>query len=671
MLPNPDNYASWQDFARALNLALSEQGVDELEGTVRYIGSVADGPAKSITMPAGYSMVWLSQAEAELFLGNPEFDPPKAADLFRIDTKKLADAAVEVQKIKDGAVSFSKIFDGAVGESKLASLVVSDAKIKDLAVLTAKIYDAAIVTSKIGDAAIVSALIGEAQVLSAKISDLAVNTAKMANLAVTSAKIANLSIGSAHIIDGQIINAKIGNVIQSYGWDGVNGWRIDKNGNIEGRSIVIRNADGSVAFGSGVSLALGGPNLSGFGLLAGKNYVKLGGSGPDTGALLNEAGFTLFNTDLVTSLGIAKGFQGSRALAYRDYVQLGGGNGVDTGPLLNQNGIVLSDADVVTSQGTASDFLGRGNLARQNAIDLATQIYGSLPNFSYISGTLDRSRTLGFGSLAAIDQLNSGNISTYIAGAAIARALIANAAIGTANIDNAAITSALIADAAILRAKIADGAIGSAQIGNAVINSAHIASLNADLITAGVIKATLLEANAIDWSKLDRSSLTSSAQVSHQPAFGSYPGQYGQVEQVPNTFGYLQLRPSGTITVEVTLGVRVYGDSYGISGTTQTEPVFDSALGISIGYPYVGSDYIGIPLPYYSSGTETATYYSRLRFDIDCAATQGGGASFVLAITKGGTNESYYEPENGITYKRRSVNVEVSEVLLKFRWKFI
>jgi hypothetical protein len=91
---------------------------------------------------------------------------------------------------------------------------------------------------------------------------------------------------------------------------------------------------------------------------------------------------------------------------------------------------------------------------------------------------------LGAGPFATLSQINSANISTYIASAAIGtaqignaaitNALIANAAIGTANIIDGNITAAKIADANITSAKIADANITSAKIADANITSAKI-----------------------------------------------------------------------------------------------------------------------------------------------------------------------------------------------------
>lgn len=369
MLPDPENYADWKQWARAVNREIEATGLTSGGPLLVGGGSGGGGPATSITMPDGYKMVWLSQAEGDLFLGNPDFDPPDAADLFQIDTRKIADAAIATRNLGEEAVTSAKIKTATIG------------------------------SAQIGDGVIVTALIGEAQIVTSKIGDAQINNAKIADLAVNSAKIANLSVGAAHIIDGQIINVKIGNEISSYGYDGVNGWRIAKDGSIRGTNITILNPDGSVAFASGSKVT----------------------------------------TAQIIGLG---------ALATADSVDLGSQT---SGSL------------------PASRTTGFGALALADFVDLATRTVGSL----------DRSRTTGFGSMAALNMLTQGNISTYIEGAAIVRALIGTAAIGTANIDNAAITTALIANAAIIAAHIQDAAITNAKIAN----------LSFDKMTAGTLNA--------------------------------------------------------------------------------------------------------------------------------------------------------------------------------------
>ncbi|EJI7788801.1 DUF1983 domain-containing protein [Salmonella enterica] len=76
------------------------------------------------------------------------------------------------------------------------------------------------------------AIIRNASIGTAQINDASITSAKIGHAAINSAHIQNAAIGSAHIVNGAIDNAKIGQVIQSYNWDGYNGWMIDKNGNV-------------------------------------------------------------------------------------------------------------------------------------------------------------------------------------------------------------------------------------------------------------------------------------------------------------------------------------------------------------------------------------------------------------------------------------------------------
>ncbi|NBA02098.1 hypothetical protein GTU75_08285, partial [Erysipelothrix rhusiopathiae] len=75
-------------------------------------------------------------------------------------------------------------------------------------------------------------IIRDASIGSAQIGHAAITNAHIGNASINGAQIQHAAIGSAHIVNGSIDNAKIGQVIQSYNWDGYNGWMIDKNGNV-------------------------------------------------------------------------------------------------------------------------------------------------------------------------------------------------------------------------------------------------------------------------------------------------------------------------------------------------------------------------------------------------------------------------------------------------------
>ncbi|EHI3273288.1 DUF1983 domain-containing protein [Salmonella enterica] len=75
-------------------------------------------------------------------------------------------------------------------------------------------------------------IIRNASIGSAQIGHAAITNAHIGDASINGAKIQHASIGTGHIVDGSIDNAKIGQVIQSYNWDGYNGWMVDKNGNV-------------------------------------------------------------------------------------------------------------------------------------------------------------------------------------------------------------------------------------------------------------------------------------------------------------------------------------------------------------------------------------------------------------------------------------------------------
>ncbi|ENQ6860325.1 DUF1983 domain-containing protein [Salmonella enterica] len=75
------------------------------------------------------------------------------------------------------------------------------------------------------------AIIRNSSIGSAQIGHAAITNAHIGNAAINGAQIQNAAIGTGHIVNGSIDNAKIGQVIHSYNWDGYNGWMVDKNGN--------------------------------------------------------------------------------------------------------------------------------------------------------------------------------------------------------------------------------------------------------------------------------------------------------------------------------------------------------------------------------------------------------------------------------------------------------
>lgn len=196
IIPNPDNYATWQEYARALASALLQGGTGLTD-------------SNNVSLPSGYQFVLQETASGDLYLAPPTLTVPPAGNITYIDTANLADAAVELNKIADGAVGTTKIADAAIVTALIGDLQVVTAKIDDLAVNEAKIANLAVTNAKIGLLAVDTANIALLAVDTAQLKDAAIVTAKIDDLAVTTAKIALLAVGSAQIADLAVGSAKI------------------------------------------------------------------------------------------------------------------------------------------------------------------------------------------------------------------------------------------------------------------------------------------------------------------------------------------------------------------------------------------------------------------------------------------------------------------------------
>lgn len=94
--------------------------------------------------------------------------------------------------------------------------------------------------------------------------DVYINSAFIANGTIQNAQIQSLVVDKVTGLDanfvlatigvGNIDNAYIGNIIQSNVFNSTTGWRIDKNGQIDARSITIRDSSGNVVLSSGTGL---------------------------------------------------------------------------------------------------------------------------------------------------------------------------------------------------------------------------------------------------------------------------------------------------------------------------------------------------------------------------------------------------------------------------------
>lgn len=244
-----------------------------------------------------------------------------------------------------------------------------------------------------------------------------ITTAKIGAAAIDSAKIADAAIGTAKIADAAITTAKIGDA-------------------------QITNAKIGAA-------AIGTAQIQNAAIT-----TALIGDAQITNAKISDLNASKINAGTIDAARIAANSItadkiDSRNLTIKDAagnIIFGAGNNLDWARISGQPGGIYNGNITINSNGTLSGA-GGGQVS--------------------LGG-------LGAGSFAFISQLNSANITSYIAGAAI----------GTALIQNAAITNALIANGAISNAKIGDAEITTAKIGTAQIDTLRIAGNNVTVSTS-------------------------------------------------------------------------------------------------------------------------------------------------------------------------------------------
>jgi len=143
----------------------------------------------------------------------------------------------------------------------------------------------------------------------------------------------------------------------------------------------------------------------------------------------------VINGDMIVDGGLAASKIDTRGLTIRDYygnvilgagVNLGVSHIEGLGQLATRNGVASGDVS------------GLGSLATQNAVRLGHDV-------TFPDGSVINSNDL----VSKLSKINSGNIGTFMDGAAITNAYIGNAAIKTANIESLAVDTLQIAGSAV------------------------------------------------------------------------------------------------------------------------------------------------------------------------------------------------------------------------------
>lgn len=239
----------------------------------------------------------------------------------------------------------------------------------------------------------------------------------------------------------------------------------------------------------------------------------------------------------------------------------------------DDSGNLKDGSDLITSQGISSGFSGQGALATRNSV-----AYGD-------------GYTFGFGTFAALSQINAGNISSYIANLAIGGALIANAAIGTAHIDALAVTTAHIQNLSVDTIKIANGAVSN----SVAVKSSSIAALTP---TAGQPNQTYSASNVVS------ASLTANGTGQVQVVVA------GQVTFSPLHFSGAVASASGlTVYIKrIQNGVETLVDQVTVNGPPNSAYHAGALTLVGLDTPAAGPVTYRVDISTYGGGTSTSTW---------------------------------------------------------------
>lgn len=469
------------------------------------------------------------------------------------------------------------IKNGTITNAKIGTAAIDSAKIADAAIGSAKIADAAITTAKIGDAQITNAKI--ANLDAAKITAGTISADRIAANSITADKIDSrgLSIKDAN---GNIILAAgtalptsyvtpsdrwIGNLIDLDWWklDAVIPWGLNGEYNrIIGAGMAgingPQNTGDTVWYAAEISnnSEQGGGWVANITLNPNKTYrfavpILIGWNGAQSG------GNAYWGTDSVCELNTTNLYS-NPYFAYRArgdmipnrwYMFVGyvfpygssGNSHAGAGVYDCVTGTKIQDGTNYNHSSTGASVHRAYQYYAPNG---AVQVFGR-PMIHLIDGSEPPLDALLGGAISGRNPINSGNVSTYIADAAIGNAQIANASIDNAKIANAAITAAKIADANITAAKIADAQITNAKIANGAIDNAKIG--DAQITTAKIGQAQIDTLRIAGNNVTVSTSVASNAQSSSMYLNAPYGGVINIVAFVEGGYSYngLSVRING------------------------------------------------------------------------------------------------------------------------------
>jgi predicted phage tail protein len=400
---------------------------------------------------------------------------------------------------------------------------------------------------------------------------------------------------------------------------------------INSNGLDIRDVNGSVVFASGSA----GPNLSTSGgvvlgasanmRVIGATATKVSGANAWDSAVWSTDGYvggafvsaSADSTGGSIMVGLNTDPTADNSYASLDYAWYAVGDGhcemYESGSFVGNGGAYAAgDVFSITYDGSTVKYWHNGSLTRTVGVTIAGALYLD-SSFATPGGKWNNLRFGPYGNPSAIQPSNpitGGNVSTYIAAAAIQ----------TAQIANAAITNALVAN--LDAGKINTGTLDAARIG--------VGSLNANRITAGTITTDRIQvgaATAAAGQQNDIGSTSFGSPGSSLTLFDTSDLVFTSTGTGVTVSGFLDIEvtPANTAVQRVSFNAALRVDGSVQQSSFRLAPVFSTSGGV-IGHARFNFDFRFTP----SAGSHTYDLSTNfeLRNSSNAAVNPNGGSWF-------------------------------------------
>lgn len=309
-----------------------------------------------------------------------------------VTATEIAADAITTAKIAAGAITATEIGAGAITAGKIAANAVTATEIAAGAITATELAAGAVIAGKIAANAVTAAEIAAGTITATEIASSAITADKISTGTITAAQ---MTAGTITAASGIIADAAIGNAAIA---NGAIGTAHIENAAVTSAKIGSLNADKINAGTINAAISMNALTFNGGSMNIGAGGVftvdTLGNTVAKSITIKDDAG----NTILSSGAGVPYNFLSGKPTSLND---------------------------INTSESTKLNGIAAG--ADKTSDNVAASVTGQT-------------------AFATLSQINAGNISTYIAGAAIGHAQIGTAAIKNAAIDAAAVTTLKIGE---------------------------------------------------------------------------------------------------------------------------------------------------------------------------------------------------------------------------------